>query len=136
MSHPHRRRRPGGFTLIEVLLVVAILVILASLTVPAIWSVFSGAQEKTAKTKISDIESVIENYHLDCNTYPSSLDALLNQPGDLANPARWHGPYVKNQQSLLDPWDKMYQYQVPGNHGQAFDVWTTSPDGKEIGSWQ
>lgn len=136
MCHPQRRRRQGGFTLIEVLLVVAILVILAALVVPNISKMFSGSQENIAKAKISGLKTAIEAYHLHCNTYPSSLDALLSPPGDLPNPAKWQGPYVDNQQSLLDPWDKPYNYSPQSSHGAAFDIWTDTPDGKTICSWQ
>jgi general secretion pathway protein G len=132
MSRPYARRRSAGFTLIEVLLVLAILVILAALVVPNLSKIFSGSQAKAAKAQISQLESMVEAYHLDCGTYPASLDFLLQQPGDAP---KWNGPYVKKQQSLMDPWNRPYQYAAPGTHGQNFDIWTETPEGGVVGSW-
>jgi general secretion pathway protein G len=135
MKTPSRRRRTSGFTLIEVLLVLTILVILAALAIPNLTRVFSGAQAKAAKTQISELEKMVEAYHFDIGTYPASLDALIQPPGDVGGSGKWNGPYVKKQQNLLDPWEKPIQYACPGSHGQDFDIWTESPDGRVIGSW-
>jgi general secretion pathway protein G len=115
--------------------VLTILVILAALAIPNLSRVFSGAQASAAKTQVSELEKMVEAYHFDVGIYPSSLDALLQPPGDVGSSGKWNGPYVKKQQNLVDPWGKPLQYSCPGSHGQEFDIWTEAPDGKVIGSW-
>jgi general secretion pathway protein G len=115
-----------GFTLIEVLLVLVILVVLASLAVVAVAPIRRGAMEKAAK---------VNTYQLDVGTYPANLQALRQQPGDLPDPSKWHGPYI-DRNVPLDPWDHQYNYAQPGQHNtDGFDISCTTPEGKLIGNW-
>ncbi len=133
------RDRRGGFTLIEVLLVVAILVILASVVVLNYSSFRLKSQKGKAKLDITALETACEAYAMDVGMYPSTqagLSALVQPPGDLPSPDKWGPePYLKKG-IPQDPWDRPYQYQCPGarNTG-SFDIWTVSPDGTEIGNW-
>jgi general secretion pathway protein G len=133
MKSPSRRRRRTGFTLIEVLLVLAILVILAASAVPLYSKIFGHGQADVAKVSIRGLKTAVKVYQLQVGSYPPSLDALFQPVGDAGG--KWDGPYVESQKSLNDPWDKPFQYACPGQHGQEFDIWTVSPDGKDIGSW-
>ena len=81
-----------------------------------------------------ELEKMVEAYHFDVGTYPAKLDALLRPPAGAAG--KWKGPYVKGQKNMVDPWGKPIQYACPGSHGQEFDTWTETPDGKIIGSWE
>ena len=110
-----RKKRKAGFTLIEVLLVLVILVVLASL----VGFYVRGAQKRAlidaAKTQIGQLKQCIEGYQLDVRNYPSTssgLNALITPPSDLPNPDRWKGPYLDAKQVPLDPWDMPYQYQL------------------------
>ncbi len=143
MRKPCRRRR-GGFTLVEVLLVLVILVILVSLVVGTYTKAQKKARVNSARTQIGLFEQPIEMFYLDVNFYPSTqqgLDALNQQPGDLANPARWDGPYLKKRVPL-DPWDMPYQYECPGKFNvNSFDIWSFGPDTSDgtdddIGNWE
>jgi type II secretion system protein G len=87
-----------------------------------------------AKLQISLLETAVQVYHLDVGSYPSSLDALLQPPGDAA--AKWNGPYVQKRQNIIDPWGTPYEYACPGQHGKDYDIWTKVPDGKVISSWE
>jgi general secretion pathway protein G len=130
MTLKKSRDRYAGFTLIEVLLVLAILVILAALVVPNLSRIFSGSQVKAARTQIELLDTAIEVYKQDVGTYPNSLDALLADQGQAQGQNKWRGPYLKKQVPL-DPWSKPYQYQVDAD-GPVIS--TTSPEGEVISS--
>ena len=137
-----RSRRRAGFTLIEVLLVLAILVILSTLAVGMFTNTQKKANVKAARTQIGLFQTPMEEYHLDLNRYPSALDDLVKAPSDLANPAKWGGSYLKGTELPSDPWGNPFRYAAPGTHDpQGYDVWSVGPDGvdgteDDIGSWQ
>jgi general secretion pathway protein G len=120
------RRR--GFTLIEVLLVLVILVVLGSMAA----SVFSGTQDdalrKAAKGQLGIFDRSIDLYKFHCRQYPKSLEELVEAPGDKALSERWEGPYIKGSKLPLDPWDNEYRFKVDGD---TVRVWSTGPDGQD-----
>jgi len=137
-----RRRR--GFTLIEVLLVLVILVLLASMSVPLYQSYQRQANFKAAKSQIGLFETAIEGFQLNIGSYPTTeqgLNALLAPPADLPNQAKWEGPYLKGNEVPLDPWGTPYQYRFPGDRNpNGYDLWSIGPDrtdGTEddVGNW-
>jgi general secretion pathway protein G len=142
--HTRRRSRSDrrtGFTLMEVLLVLVILVVLASLAV----STYRGTQERAlkdaAKTKVGILSTPIDTYQMHTRSYPSSLQDLINQPSDAKLADRWSGPYVKDNNALLDPWDNEMKFTSPGKHNtNSYDIWSVGPDGQDgteddIGNW-
>ena len=140
-SSPSRRRR--GFTLIEVLMVLVILVIIMSLAVGSYSNARKTAQINAAKSQIGLFETPLETYHLDLNAYPAAnqgLEALRSPPADLSDPGKWAGPYL-NKDIPLDPWGHTYQYASPGKYNtDTYDVWSMGPDGidgtdDDIGNW-
>jgi general secretion pathway protein G len=133
MNRSRRRRRPGGFTLIEVLLVLVILVILASLGTFSVLNAQKKANIDAAKSQIGLLKTPIQEFMLDENRFPASLDELVNPPAT----GKAVGSYLDNGVLPLDPWGNRYQYQSPGAHNpQSYDLWTISPDGAEIGNWE
>ena len=113
MRSRKNRRRRGGFTLLEVLLVLAILVVLGGM----VGFYFAGIQGKAysdvAKRQIETFEDMIELYRMHTGRYPTSasgLNALLQAPADLPNPKKWKGPYA-DEEIPLDPWDNPYRYE-------------------------
>jgi general secretion pathway protein G len=128
------RRREGGFTLIEVLLVLVILVVLASTVIIAYGPIQHSANVKAATLHINALKTAIQAYSLDMGTYPPSLEDLM-AVADSTNP-RHHGPYLTD--IPLDPWSQQYQYTPQGTRSlDGFDVWTTDPTtGLEIGNWK
>ncbi len=140
---PSRRRNRAGFTLMEVLLVLVILVIIGSFVGIAIGKAQGQANVKAAKAQIQALEQPLEMFRLNISSYPTSsqgLTALEAAPGDLANAAKWQGPYL-NKPIPLDPWDNPYQYMSPGSRNpDSFDIWSFGPDGvdstaDDIGNW-
>lgn len=124
-----RRRRRGGFTLIEVLLVLAILVIIASLAVMAYGPARRKAKKDAAISQIGLLDTAIETYNQCLSQYPPTLDALRAAPTDLPDPSKWDGPYL-GKEIPLDPWGQEYRYVTPGNlNPDSFDLWSVGPDG-------
>ena len=129
LTAKHRR---DGFTLIEVLLVLVILVILASLVGFYARGAQKTALENAARSQIGNFKTCIEGYQLDVRSYPSTsqgLQALITPPSDLRNAERWKGPYMDAREVPLDPWDSPYQYQLidPDN----YRIWSVGPDGAD-----
>jgi general secretion pathway protein G len=119
MSQIRGRRNNSAFTLIELLLVLVILAVLASIVVVNFGSVNRKKDEAKVKTDISNLDTALEMYKGDMGDYPPSLDALVQAPG---NATSWHGPYVKRGVPQ-DPWGHQYIYVYPGQHlANSFDL--------------
>jgi general secretion pathway protein G len=139
---PRRRLRAGGFTLLELMVVLLILAMLASIAAPQVLKHLGKAKSQTAKIQVDALSAGLDFYHVDLGHFPTQeqgLKALLERP---ENEPKWDGPYVKRDASLLDPWGRPYLYRVPGQHG-AYDLYSLGADGKEggdgedrdIGNW-
>ncbi len=127
--HPTRAARRTAFTLLEVLIVVAIIVVLAGVSSIYVFRYLEDAKEGRAKADVKTIEKAATSYELKIGQLPNSLQDLL-QPPDGGK------PYLESE-ATTDPWGKPYQYSPGGEHngGQKPDVWTTTPDGRQIGNW-
>ena len=107
----HREGNPkltSGFTLVELLVVLAILGMLAALVGPQVLNQLGGAKSKTAAIQINDLEQALEIYKLDVGRFPSSsqgLEALVSEPSGARG---WNGPYLKKGELPLDPWGNPY----------------------------
>lgn len=121
-----------GFTLLEIMVVLLILGMLASLAAPQILKQFGKAKTQTAKIQIDALGAGLDFYHIDLGHFPTQsqgLQALLTPPSDEQN---WNGPYVKKSASLVDPWGRPYVYKIPGKHG-VYDLYTLGADGEDGG---
>ena len=119
-------RRTLGFTLVELLVVLAILALLAGIVGPKVLGQLGGAKAKTAAVQIADLEKTLELFKLDVGRYPTAeegLDALVKKP---ANATAWSGPYLKGGVPL-DPWSHPYVYK-PGAGG-TFEILSLGADG-------
>lgn len=137
-----RRAAARGFTLIEILVVVAILGILAAVVVPKIFDRPGEARQARAKQDVQAVVTALNMYKLDNFTYPSTeqgLDALVRKPGGTPDAPNWHQYLDKLPK---DPWGRTYMYLRPGTHGDI-DVFTYGADGKpggegedsDVGNW-
>ena len=116
-------RAEAGFTLLELLVVLGIMALLATIAGPQVLGYLSKARVDTAKAQISAISTALELYALDTGSFPpeeSGLKALVQAP---QNGVSWHGPYLKRADGLVDPWGRPYHYKFPGRNGPP-DVYT------------
>ncbi|MGA0935586.1 MAG: type II secretion system major pseudopilin GspG [Pseudohongiellaceae bacterium] len=116
-------KKHTGFTLIELLVVMAILGMLAALVGPALFGNLSKGQRTTAASQISNLESALDTYRLDVGSYPESLSGLVSN--DSGSP-RWNGPYIRDEEVPLDPWDNPYHYEP---NGRDFILMSYGADG-------
>lgn len=123
-----KSRRRRGFTLMEVLLVLAILVILSSLAVIGYQKIQKGAYQNAAKVQIDVYVQAAGIFYSDVGRNPANLDELMVAPPDLPE-GKWKGPYLDKLQ--VDPWSKAYDYQVidDGNGNQKIRIHSSGPDG-------
>ena len=122
------RHRRQGFTLLELLLVLAILVVLASLSTVAVFSFQKSSYRKAALMEITTLSSQCEAFRLDINTYPSKLDDLYTLPSGFSK-NQWNGPYIKPPMKG-DPWGKPYSYQADLENDRVI-IMSSGPDGQE-----
>jgi general secretion pathway protein G len=125
-SRRFRRRR--GFTLMEILLVLAILVVLGSMVSLGYVRIQQNAMKNSARAQITLLEGAVDTYTLDVGTPPNTLNDLLIAPPDLANPMRWAGPYLNKEQLPVDPWNQQYQYEVLDPANAKIRIWSNGPD--------
>lgn len=126
------RRRQGGFTLLEIIVVVMIVALLVGLVGPNVMKRLADTRSDTAKLQIEQLGAALDLYKLDVGRYPSGdqgLQALVEQPGEARN---WKGPYTKKSKLPKDPWGNDYRYTFPGEHG-PYDLISLGADGGEGG---
>lgn len=141
-SRTHRTRRRTGFTLMEVLLVLAILVILGSLAAMSFTGVMGQSDIDAAKAQVGLFKPAIEIYQATFRQYPPSLQAFVSPPPDV-DQAKWKINFASAYPSgiPLDPWKREYKFAAPGTHNpNGYDVWSSGPDGvdgteDDIGNW-
>jgi general secretion pathway protein G len=147
MTKSHRSARPvrstdAGFTLLELLVVLAILGLLAAIVAPQVLRYLGTSRTQTAKVQIENISASLDHFQLDVGRYPTpdeGLEALVKPPPSAPN---WNGPYLKKESALVDPWGQKYFYVIPGKHGDV-DVYTLGSDhaeggtgeAKDVGNW-
>lgn len=120
-------QRNVGFTLIEILVVMAIIGMLAVMVAPNVFRQQAGAQRDAAMSQISALEAALDAHRLDVGSYPDSLEGLIENIDDRA---AWNGPYLRRDVPL-DPWGNNYVYE---SRGGDFSLISYGPDGEEGGS--
>ena len=130
--HPPRRRTDGGFTLLELLVVMVIIGLLAGFVGPRYFSQVGKSEAKTAHAQVIAVEQALDQYRLDIGHYPSTEQGLAALTIKPAEEAKWQGPYLKKAVPL-DPWGHAYSYKIPGDHGD-FDLWSFGKDAQPGGT--
>ena len=125
-----RRSGQGGFTLVELLLVLVILGILAAIVVPKFSGRTESAQITAAITQISTFNTALNSFEIDTGSFPRGADGLqqlVARPADINN---WNGPYLMSD-IPLDPWQHPYTYEYPGRiNTSGYDIISMGPDGQ------
>jgi len=126
MQRTHTSKTAAGFTLIEILVVMAIIGMLAVMVAPNIFNQQAGAQRDAALSQISALEAALDTYRLDVGQYPDSLEGLVEND---SGRAAWNGPYLRREVPQ-DPWGNEYVYD---SDGRGFTLVSYGPDGERGG---
>lgn len=128
-----KTRGEDGFTLVELLVVLVILVLLASIIGPRVIGYLGSSKSKAAQIQIESFVTSLELFHVDVGRYPTTsegLDALVKSSTSIKG---WNGPYLTKGVVPQDPWGAPYKYESPAQ-GKPFEIFSLGADGKEGGS--
>lgn len=132
----------AGFTLLELLVVLAILGLLAAIVGPRVIKYLGSSKTQSAVVQARNIASSLELFRLDARRFPTQEEGLVALVKPPAGIALWNGPYLAEEGALIDPWGKPYLFKAPGDHGEV-DVYTLGADNaaggtgeaKDVGNW-
>lgn len=124
-SRPIPRGRQAGFTLLELLLVLAILVVIGGIVTVNIGGAQMEAKINATKTQLNGLKSNIQMYQIRMNGIPETLEALRDGPSDAARKAKWVAPIIS--EIPTDAWENMLEYSVNGN---TYTIRSPGPDGQ------
>jgi general secretion pathway protein G len=113
-----KRREEEGYTLLELLVVLAIIALLVGFVAPKMMGYLGRAKADAAKVQLHNVATALELYRLDTGEYPTEaqgLRALVEKPGAADH---WNGPYLQKAEGILDPWGEPFVYKQPGEHGE------------------
>ncbi len=125
-----------GFTLIELMLVIIIIGVLATVVIPRFVGRSEEARKVAAETAVDNFGLALDLFELDNGIYPTTeqgLEALLTKPQTIPELKSWRGPYIKKPK-FEDPWKSSYIYKCPGEHNpSSYDLFSFGPNGQEGG---
>jgi len=128
LNYRRRKRREGGYSLMEILIGLAIIALLIGVAGPRVYAIFERGKAKVAEIQIGELEASLDLFRLDMRRYPSTeegLSALLSRPA--VDAERWSGPYIDKASGVTDPWDRPYVYR--STNGSEYELLSYGADG-------
>jgi general secretion pathway protein G len=127
----HIRKNTSGFTLIEILAVTILIAIMAGTAALGINTALKKGKIHTVTGQIAAFDQAISLFEIECSSYPSSLNDLIQKPSQKCKDYPAEG-YLKKKEIPLDPWSNEYNYRKPGTHNpSSYDLWSDGPDGQD-----
>jgi general secretion pathway protein G len=126
-------KKDDGISLLEILIVLAVIALIMGLVAPRVLDSFGRAKSQTAAIQMQNLKGAIQLMYIDIGRLPSEsegLALLMAAPSQLKG---WRGPYLENETGLLDPWQRRYLYRQPGQNSE-FDIFTLGRDGQNGGT--
>lgn len=127
-----RRDRTGGFTLVELLVVLVILGLVMGLVGPRVLGYLSSSRERAAKLQLQSFSSALDLYYLDMGRYPTTSEGLQALAKAPPGQDKWAGPYVQQGNVPNDPWGAPYEYRTPGRT-KPYGITSLGSDGRRGG---
>lgn len=124
-------RGDSGFTLVEMLVVLAIIGMISALVGPQVMSYLGRAKVDTAKVSLQNLETALDLYRLDVGRYPTEREGLVALVERPSGTDSWSGPYIKKKTVPDDPWGRPFVYRSPGRNAAAYDLYSKGPDNAE-----
>src|SRR5947207_2861355 len=128
-----RFENQAGFTLVEMLVVIAIIGLIMGLIGPRVLNYLSESKVKAARIQLQSFASALDLFYLDAGRFPSTSEGLAALVQRTPGVAAWNGPYLKGGSMPTDPWSHAYVYRSPGDRG-PYDIVSYGSDGQEGGS--
>lgn len=132
-THTARRNPKAGLTLLEVMIVLAVIALIVGLGAPRLMESFGRAKSQAAEVSMANLKGAVQLFYIDTGRYPTEgegLAALITAPQGVTG---WRGPYLDGDADLMDPWGRGFVYAAPGASG-PFSLTTLGRDGQPGGS--
>jgi len=124
-----RRYAYDGFTLIEMLIAVAIMIVVGLVAIPYFTGYLDKTKKATARSTVRTLGGLVDQFEADHGKYPETLKDLVKRPGDEEVSRNWT-PYLKGSEVPKDPWGKPYQYQITPEAERPYELYSYGPKGK------
>lgn len=130
MTSAHNTQK--GFTLIEILIAVAIVALAAVTVGPTLFNLLSGQKHKIVKNQMRQINTAIQTFYADTNQFPQMLNDLVRQPADPDIAKNWHkGSYLGGDSVPKDPWGNKYKYELTPGGAHPYELFSRGANGKQ-----